>query len=109
MNDIVKFAKIKILNILEERKFTMCKLAELSDLSVTCISNWYGKRNYVPSIDSLKKVCKGLGISLSQLICEDGEEMYPVNKELKNFLDSWVSLNEKQKNAVKTLIESYRD
>lgn len=62
------------------------KLSQQSDLSQACISNWYTKKKYEPSLSALEKVCIGLGVSMSELFCDENEEMMPVNTETRELL-----------------------
>ena len=65
----------------EERGWTEYQLAERSGLPQSTISSWY-RKNMIPSIPSLEKICIAFGITLSQLFAEG---------------DSPVSLTESQK------------
>lgn len=49
------------------------QLAEKSGLTQSTISSWY-RKNLVPSIPSLEKICKAFGITLSQFFAESQEE-----------------------------------
>ncbi|MBS5399679.1 MAG: helix-turn-helix domain-containing protein [Lachnospiraceae bacterium] len=49
------------------------QLAEKSGLTQSTISSWY-RKNLVPSIPSLEKICKAFGITLSQFFAESQED-----------------------------------
>ena len=53
----------------EERGWTEYQLAERSGLPQSTISSWY-RKNMVPTIPSLEKICMAFGITLSQLFAE---------------------------------------
>lgn len=77
----------------------------MSELSEATVSNVY-RRNTLPSIPTLEQICNGFGITLSQFFCE--EDMVELTPELKRLFDGWVFLTPKQKEAVFTVLESYR-
>ncbi|MBE7074789.1 MAG: helix-turn-helix transcriptional regulator [Clostridiales bacterium] len=106
--NLVELAKNKISQILQQRQISMEKLAELSGLTLACISNWYGGRKYVPSIDSLEKVAKALDISLAYLFCSNEEKIY-LTKEQKDLINDYICLTENQKNTIKYLIKSFKE
>lgn len=90
-----------IKNILEEitrlrlqRKWSEYDLAKHSGVPQSTISTWYRKEQ-TPTIDSLEKICRGFGITLSQFFSEGDEAVYLTAKQ-KDMLDNWSSLTEKQ-------------
>jgi len=99
--------KTKIKNLMEAKHISTYALAQASDLTQTCIANWYSKRNYDPSIAALEKVCRALNVSMAQLFCKKDEEMICVDKDFKNIYESWLKLSDEQRGVVKTVIESY--
>ena len=48
-----------------ERNWSEYQLAERSGLTQSTISSWY-RKNMLPSIPSLEKICDAFGITLSQ-------------------------------------------
>lgn len=57
-------------------------LAENSGLTQSTISTWR-RRNLLPNVASLEKICSGLGISLSQFFQEeDSVYLSPDQKEI---------------------------
>lgn len=54
----------------EERSLTEYQLVERSDLPQSTISSWH-RKNMVPTIPSLGKICTAFGITLSQLFAEE--------------------------------------
>ena len=61
MKDILK----EITRLRLERNWTEYELAKKSGLAQSTISSWYRKKQ-TPSIQTLDKICKGFGITLSQ-------------------------------------------
>lgn len=60
--DILK----RIVDLRTERNWTEYQLAERSGLTQSTISSWY-RKNMLPTIPSLSKICDAFGITLSQL------------------------------------------
>lgn len=88
-------------NILEEitrlrmeRNWSEYELSVHSQLSQSTISTWYRKKQ-MPTIQSLDKICKGFGITLSQFFAE-GNDIISLTEEQRELLDRWSSLTQKQ-------------
>lgn len=58
--DILK----RIVDLRTERNWTEYQLAERSGLTQSTISSWY-RKNMLPTIPSLSKICDAFGITLS--------------------------------------------
>ncbi len=101
--------KYKIKAEIESRKISIYKLANDAGVSETCIRNWFGKRDYTPSIYSLEKVCKALDLSLSQLLLDTNEKMYPLNKQETNLMKSWNTLSPKDKDLILLIMQNLID
>lgn len=52
------------------RNWSEYQLAERSGLTQSTISSWY-RKNLIPSIPSLERICDAFGITLSQFFLED--------------------------------------
>ena len=87
----------------EDRGWTEYQLAERSGLPQSTISSWY-RKNMVPTIPSLEKICTAFGITLSQLFAEDDASV-SLTASQKKLLEYWARLTEEQQNAVFLLIE----
>ena len=81
-----------------ERGWSEYQLAEHSGLPQTTISSWY-RKNALPSIPSLEKICNAFDITISQLIAEDDDPitLTPAQKKL---LESWSKLSKEQQMIV---------
>jgi transcriptional regulator with XRE-family HTH domain len=99
MNVLEKIRKYRI-----ERNWTEYQLAEKSELPQSTISSWY-RKNQVPTIPSLEKICKAFGITLAQFFTDDGAEFAPLTKTQSELLYQWNRLNERQRNIVLELIK----
>lgn len=100
MKEILK----EITRLRLSRNWSEYELAIRSNLSPSTISTWYRKKQ-TPTIPSLEKICKGLGITLSQFFAE-GEDTLSLTQEQREMLDSWSSLNEKQQEIFLALLKA---
>lgn len=87
----------------EERGWTEYQLAERSGLPQSTISSWY-RKNMIPTVPSLEKVCAAFGVTLSQLFAE-GDAPVALTQSQKLLLERWSRLNEEQQSAIFTLID----
>lgn len=87
----------------EEKGWTEYQLAEQSGLPQSTISSWY-RKNMVPTIPSLEKICTAFGITLSQLFAE-GNVPVDLTDRQQELLTRWVKLSEEQQDAVLALID----
>ena len=90
MKDIL--AEITRLRLM--RNWTEYELAQHSGLSQSTISTWY-RKNQIPTVQTLDKVCKGFGITLSQFFAEDGDTLH-LTLEQRELLDKWAALTDTQ-------------
>lgn len=67
----------------EQKGWTEYQLAEKSGLTQSTISSWY-RKNMLPSIASLEKICNAFEITLSQFFAteEDSFSLTDIQKEL---------------------------
>ena len=89
-----------------ERGWNEYELAKHCGLSQSTISTWY-RKNQTPTIQTLDKVCKGLGISLSQFFAEWSDAV-SLTPEQKDMLDNWSALNIQQKQIIRDLLKNMR-
>ena len=87
----------------EERGWTEYQLAERSGLPQSTISSWY-RKNMVPTIPSLEKICAAFGVTLSQLFAE-GDSPVSLTEPQKKLLERWSRLSEEQQSAIFALID----
>jgi len=71
----------------EARGWTEYQLAEHSGLPQSTISSWY-RKNMIPTLPSLEKICHAFGITLSQLFAES-ESPVSLTKSQAELLDRW--------------------
>ena len=87
----------------EERGWTEYQLAEHSGLPQSTISSWY-RKNMVPTVPSLEKICTAFGITLSQLFAE-GEASVSLTESQQKLLESWARLSEDKQEVIFALID----
>lgn len=87
----------------EKRGWTEYQLAERSGLPQSTISSWY-RKNMVPTIPSLEKICTAFGITLSQLFAEEDTPVSLTDSQ-KQLLERWSRLSEDQKAIIFALID----
>ena len=87
----------------QERGWTEYQLAERSGLPQSTISSWY-RKNMIPTIPSLKKICLAFGITLSQLLSE-GDALVSLTEDQRKLLERWTRLNKDQQEVIFALID----
>lgn len=87
----------------EERGWTEYQLAEHSGLPQSTISSWY-RKNMIPTLPSLEKICIAFGITLSQLLAE-GNPTVSLTESQQKLLERWTRLNEEQQAVIFALID----
>lgn len=92
--------------LLDERGWTDYRLAQMSGLHESTISNIY-RWNNIPTITTLESICKAFGITLSQFFADDDSDMVEVTPELKELLDAWKPLTPTQRATVLQVAQSY--
>ncbi|MBQ2866098.1 MAG: helix-turn-helix transcriptional regulator [Clostridia bacterium] len=87
----------------KERGWTEYQLAEQSGLPQSTISSWY-RKNLMPTIPSLEKICVAFGITLSQLFA-DGDTPVTLTESQRKLLERWTRLTPEQQAVVFALID----
>lgn len=87
----------------KERGWTEYQLAERSGLPQSTISSWY-RKNMIPTIPSLEKICAAFGITLSQLFAE-GDTPVTLTDSQQKLLNRWSRLNAEQQDAVFAVLD----
>ena len=62
--NIGEATKLRILELCRENKITVNKLATISGITQSTLSNIVGGRNNSATISTIKKICDGLNISI---------------------------------------------
>lgn len=95
----------KITILRKERHWSEYQLAEKSGLTQSTISSWY-RKNMLPSIPSLAKICDAFEISLSQFFLDENDKSIPLNDKQIKFLNSASKLNDDQLNKLISFLDT---
>ncbi len=87
----------------EDRGWTEYQLAERSGLPQSTISSWY-RKNMIPTLPSLEKISTAFGMTLSQLLAEDGEAVSLTDLQ-KELLERWSRLSKEQQAVLFALMD----
>lgn len=99
-------AKARLQSLMDERGWTIYRLAKESDVAWTTIRNMF-VRNTEPSIATLEALCRGMGITLVQFFDEDNR--MGLSPEQVQLLQEWSRLRENDKRLIQELIDSLND
>ena len=99
-----------MINVLErimqyrlERNWTEYQLAEKSNLPQSTISSWY-RKNQIPTIQSLEKICQAFNITLAQFFTEKSSTPVVLTDKQKVLIDNFNKLTQEQQKAVLALL-----
>jgi len=92
-----------ILENREARGWTEYQLAERSGLPQSTISSWY-RKNMIPTVPSLEKICQAFGITLAQLFAEQGTPVSLTESQVE-LLERWSRLNKEQQAVIFQLLD----
>lgn len=88
-----------------KRGWTEYALAKNSGLAQSTISSWY-RKDLEPSLASIEKICRGLGITLSQFFSTD-EYTNGLSADQVVLIETWEKLTKEQRQATLSLINSF--
>lgn len=101
MNENITLMKLEML--MNERKWSIYKLAKESDIPYSSLNNLF-QRNTEPTLPTLRKICSGLGISLSDFFSDETLSTMP---EYSNDERKLISLYQSLKTSEKKLLMTY--
>ncbi len=85
------------------RNWTEYQLALHSGLPQSTISSWY-RKNMLPSIASLQKICNAFDMSMAQFFSEGN--LKELDNDQTELLEQWSLLTPEQKRPLLNLIQS---
>ncbi len=96
---------MRIKDILKERGWTVYKLAKEADIPCSNLNNLFA-RNNEPSIPTLKKICKGLNISISEFFNDNitSDILLDYTNDERGLVIEYRSLSRSDKELVKAYI-----
>lgn len=95
----------KITKLRLERGWSEYQLSEESGLTQSTISSWY-RKNMIPTIPSLCRICDAFGITLSQFFLEDDSNVVHITDQQRRLLHYAAKLNPVQYGALIDFLES---
>ncbi|MDE7208122.1 MAG: helix-turn-helix domain-containing protein [Lachnospiraceae bacterium] len=87
------------------RHWSEYQLAERSGLTQSTISSWY-RKNLIPSIPSLERICDAFGITLSQFFLEDNAAPTLLTPEQAALINASNKLSSEQFSALLNFINT---
>ncbi len=91
------------MNFRQERNWTEYQLAEKSGLPQSTISSWY-RKNQIPSVQSLEKICSAFNITLSQFFSETN--LIELSESQSQLIHEFNRLNQNQQKAILDLLST---
>lgn len=102
--DDLKDVLAEITRLRLKRNWSEYELAQRSGLSQSTISTWY-RKNQISTIQTLEKVCRGFGITLSQFFATE-DDVISLTSGQKELLDCWASLSDTQQTLFMNLFKT---
>lgn len=96
----------RIERMCKERHLSRYRLAQRSGLSQSSVTNLLNRKN-VPTIFTLEKICKGLGITLAQFFSADSIRL-DLTEEQERFLSDFDKFNDEEKARVSAFMQGMR-
>lgn len=87
-----------------ERGWSEYRLSEESGIAQTTISSWF-RKNIIPTVPSLEKICNAYNITLSQFFNWDNEPTVLTDRQ-SELLDNWNKLSKEQQDIIINLLKS---
>lgn len=95
----------KITKLRIERHWTEYQLAEASGLTQSTISSWY-RKDMLPTLPSLIKICDAFNISVSQFFIEDNNNAVLLNDKQAQLINAASKLDSEQYNALLAFLKT---
>lgn len=94
MEDIFVVDHVK--ELCEQRGWTLYRLAKNSGIAYSALNTMI-KKNHIPTMNSLIKICKGFDITVAQFF----QGMQPITDEQSEILNIWNTLDDSRKALAK--------
>ena len=92
----------KIKKLQNEKGWSTYQLSIESGITLSTLTNMFS-RNTCPKVDTLEKICDAFNITLSDFFLEKQNTVH-LNKDESELINGFRVLNNKEKEAVKSLI-----
>ena len=87
------------------RNWSEYQLAERSGLTQSTISSWY-RKNMMPSIPSLERICDAFDITLSQFFLEDDKQTVLLSEQQIRLINTTNKLTKEQFDSLLLFLDS---
>lgn len=87
------------------RNWSEYQLAERSGLTQSTISSWY-RKNMMPSIPSLERICDAFDITLSQFFLEDDRQTVLLSEQQIRLINTTNKLTKEQFDSLLLFLDS---
>lgn len=94
----------RIYQLRTERGWSEYRLSEESGIAQTTISSWF-RKDIIPTIPSLEKICNAYNITLSQFFNWDNEPVVLTDRQY-DLLNNWNKLSKEQQDIILNLLHS---
>ena len=98
--------KERIRQLMNERGWSEYRLAKNCDIPQPTFTSIF-RRNSIPSITTLERICNGFGITLAQFFAEG--ELTEITPDLKEVFDHWMALTSEQREAMLIMMRLLHD
>ena len=96
----------RVKGLCSKQKVSKYRLAQLTDMSQTALGNII-KKESIPTIPTLERICDAFGISLAQFFAGDG--MRPdLTDEQEEILETWDNLNADERRILMNFVRSLK-
>lgn len=95
----------RILELKDARHWTEYQLAEEAGMTQSTISSWY-RKDMVPTIPSIEKICDAFGISLSQFFADESSHLWHLTDQQLDLIKATEKLNSEQIDALLHFIDT---
>ncbi|PWM34792.1 MAG: XRE family transcriptional regulator [Clostridiales bacterium] len=96
----------RIRELMDQRGMSEYKLSQLSGISNSTLNSLFRKNN-LPTLPTLEKICNGLGVTMLQFMSE-GKETYALSSKELQLFEKWSTLTSEQKELLLQLIENMK-
>lgn len=93
----------KIHFLMDQKGYSENRLATECGITQSTINSMF-KKNNLPSLPTLLKICNGLGITLSQFFQDDNDAFLTLSENQQKLLREWNSLTPEHQEIVFDLI-----
>ena len=96
----------RIKELCDKQQITKYRLSQMTGVTQTVLSRII-KRENVPTIQTLEKICAALNISLAQFFAKD-ENPPDLTAEQKEIIETWNGLNPEERERLMKIIRTFQ-